>query len=156
MIGELKQQLQARNIQFAELANGDVFLRRNDGQGMYVRAFQDGTYDWCVNAARNDTNLMDFRAREQYELKDVLRRVDDFLGRIVWGDVVIDTLGLVRQSIAEGMTRGDAEKLAEAARNFALAMHESGMDAKEIRNRFTEIHEQLRRERNGQVGKKVN
>lgn len=151
----LRQHLRARNIQFAELPNGDFFFRRNDGQGMYVRAFRDGTFDWCVNAARNDANLMDFRQREQHELEEVLQRIDDFLGLIVWGDVVIDTLGLVRQSIAQGMTRKDAEKVAEAARNFALAMHESGMDANEIRNRFSEIHEQLRRERTGQVKRDV-
>ena len=148
----LRQYLRAHNVQFAELPNGDIFFRRSDGRGMYVRAYRDGTYDWCVNAARNDTNLMDFRPREQHELDEVLQRIDDFLGLIVWGDVVIDTLGLVRQSIAQGMTREDAERVVEATRNFALAMHESGMDAKEIRNRFVEIHEQLRRERTGQVG----
>jgi len=146
----LRQHLRARDIQYSELPNGDVFFRRNDGQGMYVRAYEDGTFDWCVNAARNDTNLMDFRQREKHELEDVLQRIDDFLGLIVWGDVVIDTLGLVRDSIAQGMTRNDAEKIAEAARNFSKAMHESGMDAKEIRSRFGEIHEQLRRQRIGQ------
>lgn len=134
-----------------ELPNGDVFFRRSDGQGMFLRAYSDGTYDWCVNAARNDTNLMDFRSREQHELREVLRRIDDFLGLIVWGDVVIDTLGLMRRLMAQGMTRKDAESFTQAARDFAQAMHASGMDANEIRNRFAEIHEQLRRERTGKA-----
>ncbi|NJO54565.1 MAG: hypothetical protein HC829_06745 [Bacteroidales bacterium] len=147
----LKQQMLARNIEFSELATGDLFLRRGDGQGMYVRADDEGTFDWCVNVARNDLNLMDFRKREQHDLDEVLRRIDDFLGSIVFGDVVIDTLGLVRQSMAQGMTRQEAENAAAAARNFAQAMHASGMDASEIRNRFAEIHEQLRRERTGET-----
>jgi len=147
----LRQHLLARNVRFEELPNGDVFFRRSDGQGMYVRAYNDGTFDWCVNAARNDTNLMDFRSRERHDPKEALQRIDDFLGLIVWGEVVIDTLGLVRDSIAKGMSPKEAEKVAEAARNFSRAMHDSGMDASEIRNRFAEIHEQLRRERASRV-----
>jgi hypothetical protein len=46
-----------------------------------------------------------------------------------------------------GMSPKEAEKIATIARNFALEMHESGMDAEEIKSRFGEIHEQLRRER---------
>jgi hypothetical protein len=73
--------------------------------------------------------------------------VDDFLGLIVSGRVVIDTLGIVRKSMAQGMGRANAERIAAIARNFALEMHQSGMDADEIRTRFEEIHDQLKRER---------
>jgi hypothetical protein len=96
---------------------------------------------------------MDYRPRERHGLEEALQRVDDFIGLIVFGHVVIDTLGLVQQSMAQGMSRENAEKVAEAARNFALAMHESGMDAEEIRNRFAEIHEQFRRDRTSQLGR---
>jgi hypothetical protein len=140
--------LEARNVKFTELANGDIFFRRqHDGQSMYIRRHNDGTYDWSQNAARNDTNLMDFSRPEHHDLAEVLRRVDDFLGLIVSGRVVIDTLGIVRKSMAQGMGRANAERIAAIARNFALEMHQSGMDADEIRTRFEEIHDQLKRER---------
>jgi hypothetical protein len=146
----LKTALEARGVKFKELANGDVFFRRpHDEQSMYVRRHDDGTYDWSQNAARSDTNVMDFRRPEHHALTEVLRRVDDFLGLIVSGRVVIDTLGMVRKSMERGMGRANAERIAAVARNFALEMHESGMDADEIRTRFEEIHDQLQRERLG-------
>ncbi|MGZ8322658.1 MAG: hypothetical protein ACXW3N_06070 [Rhodoplanes sp.] len=143
----LRQHLRARNIEFSNLPDGDAFFRRSDGQGMYLRAYADGSYDWCVNAARNDTNLMDFRPRESHRLEEVIRRIDDFLDGTVWGSVILDTLGLVQPLMERGLSREDAEKAVEAARTFVLDMHKDGMDAGEIRNRFIEIHEQLRRER---------
>ncbi len=149
MMDRFKQHLQARNVEFAERPNGDIFFRRNDGQGMYLRAYPDGAYDWCVNAGRNDTNLMDFRPRESHDAKDVLRRVDDFLDGAVSGNVILDTLGLLHALMAQGMSREEAEKAVGVVREFVRAMHESGMDANEIRNRFTEIQGQLRRERTG-------
>jgi hypothetical protein len=149
MIDRVKQHLHARSVRFSELHGGDIFFRRSDGQGMYVREYPDGTYDWCVNAARNDTNLMDFRPRESHRVEEVISRIDHFLDLTVWGDVVLDTLTLVQPLMEKGMSREEAEKAVEAARTFALKMHEKGMDAREIRNRFTEIIEQLRRERIG-------
>lgn len=143
----IKSALEAGNVAYSELSNGDIFFRRSDGDGMYVRAHGDGTYDWCVNVARNDTNLMDFRAAERHTVEETLHRIDDFVGLAVSGRVVIDTLGLVQQSMERGMTRETAERVAEHARDLILEMHASGMDAHEIKTRFTEIQEQLRRER---------
>jgi hypothetical protein len=77
----------------------------------------DGTYDWSQNSARNDTNLMDFRAAAHHGLPAVLQRVDDFLGLVVSGRVVIDTLGMVRSSMAQGMGRENAERIAAIARS---------------------------------------
>ncbi len=144
---ELRKSLDARDVACTEMPNGDFFFRRRDGQGMYVRPHPDGTYDWSVNAAENHTNLMDFRAPERHELAEVLGRVEDFLDSVVSGRVVIDTLGLVQGSVALGMSVDEAERFAETARGFVIEMHESGMDAHEIKTRFDEIHEQLRRER---------
>ena len=144
---EIEKLLLRHGISPQETSNGDIFFRRNDGQGMYVRPHIDGDYDWSVNAAQNDTNLMDFRPPERHELGEVLYRMENFIVSAVPGRVVIDTLGLIRGSLALGMSREDAERAAEKAREFVLGMHESGMDAHEIKMRFAEIHEQLRRER---------
>lgn len=150
MTEALRSALKARGVEFTELATGDIFFRRqHDGQSMYIRVHDDGTYDWSQNAGRNDTNLMEYRSPEHHEISEVLRRVDDFLGLVVSGRVVIDTLGMVRKSMQQGMGRATAERIASIARNFAVEMHESGMDADEIRDRFEEIHAQLERERLG-------
>ena len=150
MSDALKAALSARDVKFSELSNGDVFFRRPyDSQSMYIREDAEGTYDWSQNAARNDTNLLDFRATGKHDLSEVLRRVDDFLGLVVSGRIVIDTLGMVRQSMALGMGRENAERIAMVARDFAIEMHNSGMDAEEIKGRFEQIHEQLRREHLG-------
>ena len=145
----LREALQERRVAYSELPNGDLFFRRADGQGMFVRPYSDGSYDWSVNAARNDTNLLDFRSPERHRPEEVLQRIDSFMGSVVSGPVFIDTLGMVRHSMDLGMSREEAERVATIARNLVLEMHEAGMDAHEIRNRFAEIHEQLRRERLG-------
>jgi len=152
MIEDLKAALRARDVQFAELENGDIFLRRpGDRQSMYIRTHADGTYDWSQNSARNDTNLMDYRTAAHHGLPEVLQRVDDFLGLVVSGRVVIDTLGMVHSSMAQGMGRENAERIAAIARRIAIDLHESGMPADEIKVRFEEVHEQLRRERIAEI-----
>lgn len=155
MADPVKQALQERQVAFSELPNGDIFFRRSDGHGMYVRPHPDGSYDWSVNAALNDTNLMDFRAPERRSLRELIQRIDDFLGLVVSGSLVIDTLGLVQRSMEQGLSREQAENVVKVAREFALEMHESGMDAREIRSRFDEFVGQLRSEResgDSQVG----
>ena len=147
MRAEIQELLGKHGITPQVMANGDIFFRRNDGQGMYVRRYSDGAYDWSVNAALNDTNLMDFRPPERRELGELLYRMGNFIRFVVPGRVVIDTLGLIRDSLALGLSRDDAEKAAEKAREFVVDMHESGMDAHEIKMRFQEINEQLKRER---------
>ncbi len=155
MSGFLQEALKQRQVAYSELPNGDVFFRRADGSGMFVRRHDDGSYDWSVNAARNDINLMDFRSPERHRPEEVLQRIDSFIGRAVSGRLFIDTLGIVRQSMEMGMSREEAERIATLARDLVLEMHGSGMDAHEIRNRFAEIHEQLRRERLGGTSESV-
>lgn len=149
----VKAALRERNVPFEERPDGDIFFVRNyDGRGMYVRSHEDGTYDWSIGAGPRDP-LMDYTAPERHDLEEVGRRIDDFLGLIVAGPLVIDTLSLVRRSMESGMGRETAEKVAHVARDLALKMHEAGMDAHEIRNRFAYIHEQLKRERLVSLGK---
>ena len=126
---------------------------------MYVRQNPDGSLDWSINDARNDTNLMDFRHRNHHALATAIQRIDDFLGHVVFGRVMIDTLGMVKQCMDLGMSRENAERIVMAARSFAMGMHESGMDAEEIRDKFEEVYGELRgeaprsrRQRTGEAG----
>ena len=151
MSGFLQKALKDRQAEYSELPNGDIFFQRADGHGMFVRPYDDGSCDWSINAARTGPNLMDFRSPERHGAEEVLRRIDDFLGLVVSGPVVIDTLGLVKQSMKLGMSRERAEQIAKIAREMVLDMHNSGMNAGEIRTRFAEIHAQLQQERLGVV-----
>lgn len=140
----IKNHLQSREIGFVETAEGDLLFQRKDGQGMFVRSYQDGTYDWSVNEARNKTNLMDFRAPSKRSLNETLRRVDEFWDGKLPGRLVIDTLGIVQGAMALGLSREQAERAATAAGKLASDMHNAGLDAGEIRERFAGIEGQLR------------
>jgi hypothetical protein len=147
MMEPIRKHLQGGSGDYDETSAGDLFFQRHDGQGMYVRSFDDGTYDWSVNVARNDTNLMEFREPQKHRLEEVLQRIDDFLAGTVPGRLVLDTLGLVHRSMALGMSREEAERAAIATRDFIFEMHEAGMSADEIKRRFGHIHADLKRQR---------
>ena len=143
----IKTALKERDVPFEERANGDVFfVRPQDGVGMYVRSLDDVSYDWSVGAGPDDP-LMDYRAPEHHDLRQTVQRIETFLAQIVPGAIMIDTLEIARRSMELGMEREAAERLARGAADYASQMNDAGMDAHEIRNRFGEIHEQLKRER---------
>lgn len=61
--------------------------------------------------------------------------------------LILDTLGWVYKSMERGMTREQAEAAALASRNFIRDMEAAGMEPDEIRQRFAEIHDDLKRQR---------
>ena len=63
------------------------------------------------------------------------------------GRLILDTLGWVYKSMEMGMTREEAERAVMATRDFIREMEAAGMSGEEIRQRFAEIHEDLKRQR---------
>lgn len=59
----------------------------------------------------------------------------------------LDTLGWVYKAMERGMTREQAEAAAMATRDFIRDMEAAGMEGEEIRQRFGEIHDDLKRQR---------
>lgn len=130
--------LRQRGIAFSETPEGDILFRGRDGRPMFIRAHEDGTYDWSVNDAGNDTNLLDYRETMRRSEVEVLDRIDGFWTEAEPGNLLLDTLGMVERALALGLSREQAEHAVIVAREAILAMHKSGMDAKEIKVRFAE------------------
>jgi len=61
--------------------------------------------------------------------------------------LILDTLGWVYKAMERGMTREQAEAAAIANRDFIRDMAAAGMEPEEIKQRFAEIHDDLRRQR---------
>ena len=61
--------------------------------------------------------------------------------------LILDTLGWVYKAMERGMTREQAEAAAIATRDFMREMEVAGMDGDQIKQRFVEIHEDLKRQR---------
>ena len=134
----IKDYLRQRDIAYSETPEGDIFFRGKDERPMFIRAYEDGTYDWSVNDAGNDTNLLDYREPMRRSEVEVLDRIDGFWTQTQPGTLLLDTLGMVKRALDLGLTREQAEQTVIVAREGILAMHKSGMDAKEIKARFAE------------------
>ena len=61
--------------------------------------------------------------------------------------LILDTLGWVYKSMERGMSREQAEAAAMATRDFIRDMEAAGMEPEEIKQRFAEIHDDLKRQR---------
>ena len=61
--------------------------------------------------------------------------------------LILDTLGWVYKSMERGMTREQAEAAAIATRDFIRDVEAAGMEPEEIRQRFGEIQDDLKRQR---------
>lgn len=134
----IKDYLRQRGIAYSETAEGDIYFQGGDRRPMFIRAYDDGTYDWSVNDADINTNLLDYREPMRRSEVEVLERIDALLSKHEAGTLLLDTLGMVERALALGLSREQAEQAVSVAREAILAMHDSGMDAKEIRARFAE------------------
>jgi hypothetical protein len=61
--------------------------------------------------------------------------------------LILDTLGWVYKPMERGMSREQAEAAAMATRDFIRDMEAAGMGPEEIKQRFAEIHDDLKRQR---------
>jgi hypothetical protein len=72
--------LNNKGIAFSFLSANQLFFRRPDGRGMYVREYPEDEYDWCVNHPHNDTNYMELRRPVKQSMAEALDAVQSFAG----------------------------------------------------------------------------